>query len=91
MISLGIKPGDHVGLCSLNSADWVAFYFGVIKAGAVAVTLSGLLTGDELKLLVSHSKPGMMFTEQKIGEVERLKTRPDSKNNCLEETLISHI
>ena len=74
LISLGIKPGDHVGLCSLNSADWVAFYFGVIKAGAVAVTLSGLLTGDELKLLVSHSKPRMMFTsEQKLGEVERLK------------------
>jgi len=74
LISLGIKPGDHVGLCSLNSADWVSFYFGVLKAGAVAVTLSGLLTGDELKLLVNHARPRMIFTsEQKLAEVERLK------------------
>ena len=74
LISLGIKPGEHVGLCSLNSADWVAFYFGVLKAGAVAVTLSGLLTGDELTLLVNHAKPRVMFTtENKLPELERLK------------------
>ena len=40
LINMGIKPGDHVGLCAPNSADWLAFYFGVLKAGAVAVTLS---------------------------------------------------
>ncbi len=74
LMTLGIKPGEHVGLCSLNSADWVAFYFGALKAGAVAVTLSGLLTGDELKLLVSHARPRIMFTsENKLGEMERLK------------------
>ena len=62
LIDMGIKPGEHVGLCSLNSADWIAFYFGALKAGAVAVTLSGLLTGDELALLVNHAKPRFMFT-----------------------------
>lgn len=74
LISLGIKPGEYVGLCSLNSADWVAFYFGALKAGAVAVTLSGLLTGDELKVLVNHARPRVMFTsENKLAEMERLK------------------
>jgi long-chain acyl-CoA synthetase len=74
LISMGIKPGEHVGLCSLNSSDWVAFYFGVLKAGAVAVTLSGLLTGNELALLVNHAKPRFMFTtENKLAEMERLK------------------
>jgi long-chain acyl-CoA synthetase len=76
LISLGIKPGEHVGLCSLNSADWVAFYFGALKAGAVAVTLSGLLTGDELALLVNHAKPRVMFTtENKLPDMERLKSQ----------------
>jgi long-chain acyl-CoA synthetase len=75
LIGLGVKPGEHVGLCSLNSADWVAFYFGVLKAGAVAVTLSGLLAGDELALLVNHARPRFMFTsEHKLYEMERLKT-----------------
>ncbi len=63
LIALGVKPGEHVGLCSLNSAEWVAFYFGVLKAGAVAVTLSGLLTGDELALLVNHARAALYLHE----------------------------
>ncbi|MGB2884499.1 MAG: AMP-binding protein [Dehalococcoidia bacterium] len=47
LIRMGVKPGDHVGLCATNSGDWLAFYFGVLKAGAVAVTLSSLLKPDE--------------------------------------------
>jgi len=71
LIKLGIKPGDYVGLCSLNSADWIAFYFGILKAGAVAVTLSGLLTGDELAYLINHAKPKVLFTEaSKLKDVE---------------------
>ncbi|HEY3276067.1 MAG TPA: AMP-binding protein [Syntrophorhabdaceae bacterium] len=57
LINLGVKPGDHVGLCAPNSAEWIAFYFGVLKVGAVAVTLSALLSDDEMRLLVSHAKP----------------------------------
>ena len=74
LTKMGVKPGELVGLCAPNSADWIAFYFGVLKAGAVAVTLSGLLTGDELTNLVSHAKPRVMFTvESKLQELKQLK------------------
>ena len=74
LIKMGVKPGDHVGLCAPNSADWIVFYFGVLKAGAVAVTLSGLLTGDELANLGNHSKPRFIFTVgTKLQELEKLK------------------
>lgn len=74
LIRLGVVPGEHIGLCALNSADWIAFYFGVLKAGAVAVTLSGGLTKDELAILVNHSKPRLMFTtDAKLQELNRLK------------------
>ena len=62
LMRMGIKPGEHVGLCAPNSADWIAFYFGVLKTGAVAVTLSSLLSAEELALLLNHSKPRFMFT-----------------------------
>ncbi len=62
LIKLGLNPGELVGLCTPNSGDWIAFYFGVLKAGAVAVTLSGVLTGDELRNLVRHSMPRFIFT-----------------------------
>jgi long-chain acyl-CoA synthetase len=74
LIKLGLKPGDLIGLCAQNSGDWIAFYFGVLKAGAVAVTLSGVLTGDELRNLVSHSRPRFIFTVgNKLKDLERLR------------------
>jgi len=74
LIKMGVKLGEHVGLCAPNSVDWIVFYFGVLKAGAVAVTLSGLLTGDELALLVNHANPRFLFTaEAKLKELEQLK------------------
>lgn len=74
LIKMGIRPGDPIGLCARNSADWITFYFGVLKAGAVAVTLSGLLTGDELALLVNHAKPRYIFTTtSKLQDLEQLR------------------
>jgi long-chain acyl-CoA synthetase len=60
LIRLGLRPGDIIGLCAPNSPEWLAFYLGTLKA--VAVTLYGLLTGDDLVLLVNHPKPRFMFT-----------------------------
>ena len=74
LIAMGVKPGDLIALCSLNSTEWIAFYFGVLKAGAVAVTLSGVLTGDELTNLVGHAKPRFIYTaEGKLQDLQGLK------------------
>jgi len=27
LIKLGVKPGELVGMCAPNSADWIIFYF----------------------------------------------------------------
>ena len=78
LIKLGSNPGDLVGLCTPNSGDWIAFYFGVLKAGAVAVTLPGVLTGDELRNLVSHSRLRFIFTiGDKLKDLERLRGAGD--------------
>jgi long-chain acyl-CoA synthetase len=74
LIHLGVKPGDHVGLCAPNSGDWLAFYFGILKAGGVAVTLSSLLKRDELKLLINHSRPKILFTfDEKLDDLVGLR------------------
>jgi long-chain acyl-CoA synthetase len=85
LMELGIKPGDHVGLCAPNSGEWLAFYFGLIKAGAVAVTLSSLLKRDELALALKESQPKVIYTyEEKIDDLDSLRG-----SNALEKT-ISH-
>ncbi|MGA3085333.1 MAG: AMP-binding protein [Thermodesulfobacteriota bacterium] len=74
LIKMGIRPGDQVGLYAPNSAEWIIFYFGVLKAGAIAVTLSANLIGDELVNLVMHARPRFVFTiPTKLSELERLK------------------
>jgi len=70
-----IQPGNHVALCAPNSYAWLAFYFGVIKAGAVAVTFSYLLTKPELVHTISDCQPKAIFTTGEI--LDKLK---DPKN-----------
>lgn len=75
LIRMGVRPGDRIGLFAPNSADWVAFYFGVLKAGAIAITLSSLLRRDELTLLLNHSRPRLVYTsDDKLDDLEPLRT-----------------
>ncbi|MBW1804376.1 MAG: AMP-binding protein, partial [Deltaproteobacteria bacterium] len=74
LIDMGVRPGDHIGLCAPNSAEWIAFYFGVLKAGAVAVTFSSQLTGQELSHLLNHSVPKIMYTTpERLEDLEGFK------------------
>jgi long-chain acyl-CoA synthetase len=69
LLRLGVKRGDSVGLCAPNSGDWLVVYFGVLKAGATAITLSPLLRKDEMNLLIGHSRPRILFTYEEKLEV----------------------
>ncbi|MFH0977320.1 MAG: class I adenylate-forming enzyme family protein [Spirochaetota bacterium] len=74
LVALGVKPGEYIGLLAPNSADWLIFYFGLLKAGAVAVTYSSQLTANEMSLLINHSKPKFLFTyDDKITHLQNLK------------------
>ncbi|NIO72397.1 MAG: AMP-binding protein, partial [Anaerolineae bacterium] len=62
LVSVGVQPGDHVALCAPNSYAWLVFYFGALKAGAVAVTFSHLLMKDELSRTLADCEPKILFT-----------------------------
>ena len=67
----GLTPGDHVALCAGNCLEWTIAYFGILKAGTVAVTLSNSLPFEELSLLVNHAKPRAVLTDR-VSDFERL-------------------
>jgi len=62
LAAAGTAAGDHAALCAPNSYAWLAFYFGVLKAGAVAVTFSHMLTAAELPQILSDCRPKVLFT-----------------------------
>jgi long-chain acyl-CoA synthetase len=64
LVSRGLLPGDPVALCAPNSIDWLTFYFGALKAGAVAVTFSHLLTAAETTGILRDCKPRFIFTSE---------------------------
>ncbi len=76
LVDAGVGAGDHVALCAPNSYEWLAFYFGVLKAGAVAVTFSHMLTGAELPQILSDCQPKVLFTvDEKLDAFGDLKNR----------------
>lgn len=48
LVSRGVRPGDRVALSIPNLPQFSIVYFGILKAGAVAVPLNILLTGREI-------------------------------------------
>jgi long-chain acyl-CoA synthetase len=74
LIGMGIGPGHFVGIYAPNSANWIAFYFGALKAGAVPVTLSWALSHRELAILLNHSRPRVLFTDPaRLESVQKLR------------------
>ena len=59
----GIQKGDHVALCVPNSSFWIAAYFGVLKTGAVAVTLPWTMTRNEMAPVLDDCRPRFVFTD----------------------------
>ena len=48
LLSRGIKKGQKVGIL-LNCLEWLPIYFGVLKAGAIAVPMNFRYSSDEIE------------------------------------------
>jgi long-chain acyl-CoA synthetase len=76
LLKMGLRPGEHVAICAPNTLEWPISYFGILKAGGVVVSLANLLSPDELRMLVEHSKPRFLFTNgERLGDVDGLRGR----------------
>jgi long-chain acyl-CoA synthetase len=77
LIALGMQSRDFVGLCMPNSYEWLTYYFGIIKAGMAAVTLSYASTESEISQLLSDAQPRLLFTtDQKLNYLTDRKKYP---------------
>lgn len=52
----GVRPGDRVALLAEPGGDWVTGLFGILRRGAIAVTLDAALTAAELEALCRRSE-----------------------------------
>ena len=64
LIGLGVRKNDHVAILMSHSPDWGVNYFGIIKAGGVAILLSPMLKAPELASLLCDSDAKVLITER---------------------------
>ena len=55
LVAAGIGRGDRVAVLMGNRVEMLEVLFGIVRAGACAVPLSGLLTGEQLAALIADS------------------------------------
>ena len=55
MAAQGIGPGDHVGIYSLNSVEWVETAWAVFKLRAVWININYRYVKDELRYLFTNA------------------------------------
>ena len=59
--SLGIRPGDRVGLWSTNCVEWVLVHLGCARAGAVLVNVNPAYRSHELSFVLRRSRMKALF------------------------------
>jgi len=63
LIRMGVNKGDRVAMLLTDSPEFVIIYFGIVKAGSIAVPLNPKYKVDELASLFDNCKPKVLVAE----------------------------
>lgn len=71
LISRGIKKGEKVAIIMYNCLEWLPIYFGVLKAGAIAVPFNFRYDAEEILYCAELAEVDMIvFGPEFIGRIE---------------------
>lgn len=72
LATLGVRPGDRVGILMANYAEFAPVKFAVAKAGAVAVPFNYLYRAEELEYVLGQSECSVLITMTGFGDLDYL-------------------
>ncbi|MBR3504245.1 MAG: acyl--CoA ligase [Clostridia bacterium] len=73
LLTRGCRKGDKVAILLMNSIEWLPIYFGVLKAGAIAVPLNYRYTAEEIKYCLDKADCTMLaFGPEFVGRMEEI-------------------
>ncbi|MBR0463856.1 MAG: acyl--CoA ligase [Clostridia bacterium] len=76
LMTRGVRKGDKVAILLMNSLEWLPIYFGILKAGAVAVPLNYRYTAEEIRYCLDKADCVMLaFGPEFIGRMEEICDR----------------
>ena len=69
----GIRKGQKVAILLMNCLEWLPIYFGILKAGAIAVPLNFRYTAEEIDYCVKLADVDVLFFgPELIGRIEQI-------------------
>jgi hypothetical protein len=69
LLAQGLKPGERVGIYWSNSIEAVQIFFGIFKAGLIAVPVNLRLKSPEVAWILEHSQAVMCFSEAALAPI----------------------
>lgn len=80
----GIGKGKKVAILLMNCIDWLPVYFGILKAGALAVPLNYRYSPDEIDYCVKLAEADVLiFGPEFIGRVEAVADKISEKTTLI--------
>ncbi len=76
----GIGKGKKVAILLMNCIDWLPIYFGILKAGALAVPLNFRYSSDEIDYCLDLAEADVLiFGNEFVGRVEAVAEKISKK------------
>ncbi|MBQ4337577.1 MAG: AMP-binding protein [Lentisphaeria bacterium] len=76
LLSRGVTKGTKVAILLMNSLEWLPIYFGILKAGAMAVPLNFRYTPEEIRYCVDLADVEvLLFGPEFTGRMEAICNR----------------
>ncbi|PLX69904.1 MAG: long-chain fatty acid--CoA ligase [Denitrovibrio sp.] len=69
LISKGVNKGDRVAIMLENSPQFFIAYFGILKAGAIAIPVNTFLKQEEVAYMINDSEAKLFITSQAFDTV----------------------
>ena len=72
LLARGVEKGTKVAILLMNCLEWLPVYFGILKAGAIAVPMNYRYAADEIKYCLEKADAEILvFGPEFIGRVEQ--------------------
>jgi len=81
LLSRGLKRGTKVAILLMNCLEWLPVYFGILKAGCVAVPMNYRYSSDEIKYCLDLADvEALVFGPEFISRIDAIRDQmPDVK------------
>ena len=73
LLSRGVKKGTKVAILLMNCLEWLPIYFGILKAGCIAVPMNFRYASDEIKYCLDLADVGgLVFGPEFISRMDAI-------------------